>query len=121
MHAWTASEIATYQSRYAALIAGGMSDGEAESVADASIFDDRSPGGTAKPVATPYTPTPAKQSPWAVTASWRPADRAYLNHHAHCPTCKVAGRRLGERCDTGAGLWRDYINAFNDWGRHDSR
>ena len=55
----------------------------------------------------------ARQGSWHVSAAWRPAARAYLNHHAHCPQCKVAGRRLGNRCDTGGKLWAAYQDAFD--------
>ena len=46
-------------------------------------------------------------------ADWHALDAAYMAHHFDCPACIAAGRgsRYGLRCDAGAALWRDYLNA----------
>ena len=41
-------------------------------------------------------------------ADWKTLDRAYLTHHAQCHQCRSAGRGYGQRCGTGATLWRSY-------------
>lgn len=41
-------------------------------------------------------------------ADWKTLDRAYLAHHVQCPQCIAAGRGYGQRCGSGAALWRSY-------------
>jgi hypothetical protein len=47
------------------------------------------------------------------SADWHALDAAYLAHHFNCTQCIAAGRgsRYGLRCEAGAALWRDYLNA----------
>ena len=52
------------------------------------------------------TPIPAANDP--TMADWKTLDRAYLTHHAQCHQCRSAGRGYGQRCGTGAALWRSY-------------
>lgn len=52
------------------------------------------------------TPIPAANDP--TLADWKTLDRAYLTHHAQCHQCRSAGRGYGQRCGTGAALWRSY-------------
>ena len=52
------------------------------------------------------TPIPAANDP--TLADWKTLDRAYLTHHAQCHQCRSAGRGYGQRCGTGATLWRSY-------------
>ena len=52
------------------------------------------------------TPISAANDP--TLADWKTLDRAYLTHHAQCPQCIAAGRGYGQRCGTGATLWRNY-------------
>lgn len=42
-----------------------------------------------------------------------PEDKAYLLHHAKCPTCKAAGAMPGKlaRCPEGLQLWNVYLRA----------
>ena len=42
---------------------------------------------------------------------WRELAAAYHEHHFKCPMCMGAGRgsRYGQRCGTGAALWRSYL------------
>ncbi|MFV0601950.1 MAG: hypothetical protein ACK5NE_09070 [Brachymonas sp.] len=51
-------------------------------------------------------PQPAANDP--AMADWKTLDRAYLAHHAQCPQCIAAGKGYGQRCGTGAALWRQY-------------
>lgn len=51
-------------------------------------------------------PMPAANEP--SIADWKTLDRAYLAHHVQCPQCIAAGRGYGQRCGTGATLWRSY-------------
>ena len=51
-------------------------------------------------------PRPAANDP--TLADWKTLDRAYLTHHAQCHQCRSAGRGYGQRCGTGAALWRSY-------------
>jgi hypothetical protein len=52
-------------------------------------------------------------APPADPVDWHALDAAYLAHHFNCPTCIAAGRgsRYGQRCGTGAALWRAYTAA----------
>ena len=54
--------------------------------------------------ALPVTPPPDP-------VDWHALDAAYLAHHFACPMCIAAGRgsRYGQRCGTGAALWRSYL------------
>lgn len=52
------------------------------------------------------TPMQAANDP--TLADWKTLDRAYLAHHVQCPQCIAAGRGYGQRCGTGATLWRSY-------------
>ncbi len=58
--------------------------------------------------ATPVTPPPRKLGHFDIDAPWRPAARAYYNHHVNCKQCIAAGRgsRYGRRCGVGASLQR---------------
>ena len=51
-------------------------------------------------------------------ADWKTLDRAYLAHHAQCPHCIAAGRGYGQRCGTGAALWRSYEAVPYPFDRH---
>ena len=52
------------------------------------------------------TPIPAANDP--TLTDWKTLDRAYLAHHTQCHQCRSAGRGYGQRCGTGAALWRSY-------------
>ena len=52
------------------------------------------------------TPIPAANDP--TLTDWKTLDRAYLAHHTQCHQCRSAGRGYGQRCGTGATLWRSY-------------
>ncbi len=115
--AWTQTEINTYQSRYAAFIEHGMSEHEAERMADASIFSDRLHGGNVRPVATPERPSPAKPAKVKhIDKSWKPLALEYYEHHFKCPFCISAGKgaRYGLKCGTGATLWALYQKASEE-------
>lgn len=64
-------------------------------------------------------PAPARTPEQAANddsmADWHPLDRAYLDHHMQCQECRTAGRRRGDRCATGAALWRAYEAAPLPW------
>ena len=62
---------------------------------------------TGKAIVQP--PIPAANDP--AMADWKTLDRAYLAHHVQCPQCMAAGRGYGQRCGTGATLWRRYQTA----------
>ena len=51
-------------------------------------------------------------------ADWKTLDRAYLAHHVQCPQCIAAGRGYGQRCGTGATLWRSYEAVPYSFDRH---
>ena len=61
-------------------------------------------------------PMPAANDP--TLADWKTLDRAYLAHHVQCPQCIAAGRGYGQRCGTGATLWRSYEAAPYSFDRH---
>lgn len=61
-------------------------------------------------------PRPAANDP--TLADWKTLDRAYLAHHAQCPHCIAAGRGYGQRCGTGAALWRSYEAVPYPFDRH---
>ena len=73
----------------------------------------------AKPPAPAPIPAPARTPEQAANdasmVDWHALDRAYLDHHLQCIQCKAAGRRRGERCATGAALWRAYESASLPW------
>lgn len=73
----------------------------------------------AKPHAPAPLPAPAVSDQDAANDpalyDWYALDRAYLDHHMQCQQCKTAGRRRGDRCATGAALWRDYERAMPPW------
>ena len=73
----------------------------------------------AKPPAPAPLPAPAASDQDAANDpalyDWHTLDRAYLDHHMQCTQCKTAGRRRGERCATGAALWRSYEDAPIPW------
>ena len=43
-----------------------------------------------------------------VLLDWHALDEEYQLHHVNCSTCVAAGKGYGQRCDTGADLWRKY-------------
>ncbi len=70
------------------------------------------------PVPTPVPAparTPERAANDASMADWHALDRAYLDHHMQCQECRTAGRRRGDRCATGAALWRAYEAAPVPW------
>ena len=46
-----------------------------------------------------------------VLLDWHSLDEEYQLHHVNCSTCIAAGKGYGQRCDTGADLWRKYDTA----------
>ena len=46
-----------------------------------------------------------------VFLDWHALDEEYQLHHVNCSTCIAAGKGYGQRCDTGADLWRKYDTA----------
>lgn len=43
---------------------------------------------------------------------WPTADKAYQQHHAHCPQCRAAGTNPTlQRCPEGQELWDTYQQA----------
>lgn len=73
----------------------------------------------AKPPAPAPIPAPARTPEQAANdasmVDWHALDRAYLDHHMQCQECRTAGRRRGDRCATGAALWRAYEAAPVPW------
>lgn len=56
-----------------------------------------------------YLQRPAANAP--TLHDWHAADQAYQLHVAHCPQCRSAGQGHGQRCGSGATLWRAYQDA----------
>ena len=69
--------------------------------------------GEASSDANASQPEPAPEP-----VDWCALDKAYLAHHAHCPTCIAAGRgaRYGMRCGVGAAMWTAYNHAASQPG-----
>ena len=128
--AMNTAEINTFMARVRQFTGQGLSESEAEVMADAMLKRDREghlcdspinglPGAASpKPEPTvPDTPTSfnggskASQSRTLYTAGdWRPLAQAYHAHHFGCPVCVAAGLGYGLRCGAGAALWATYQN-----------
>ena len=134
--AMNTAEINTFMARVRQFKEQGLSESEAEAMADKLMLADRKgkgdttsttspkPEPTRKPAPTlklrmdsqqpPDTPnscnggSKASQSRTLYTAGdWRPLAQAYHAHHFGCPVCVAAGLR----CGAGAALWVAYSDA----------
>ena len=100
-----AAEVAQAAQRHARLVAGGLSEIEADHEVDRLLLADRAGLST---VLTP-PPAPARKKPQALHGSahhpaWARADRLWQAHHFGCPACIAAGKGYGERCPEGLTL-----------------
>ena len=123
--AMNTAEINTFTARVRQFREQGLSESEAEVMADAMLKRDRegdlcdSPidglpavcqPHTAFELVQPQTSAPEKRaSPFTIEsmAAWRPLAQAYHAHHFGCPVCVAAGLR----CGAGAALWVAYSDA----------
>ena len=141
--AMNSSEINTFMVRVRQFREQGLSESEAEVMADAMLKRDREgdlcdspinglPGAsTPQPAPTlklrmdsqqpPDTPTScnggSKANPFTIEpGAWRPLAQAYLAHHFGCPVCVAAGLGYGLRCGADAALWVAYHDQPRDCG-----
>ena len=141
--AMNTAEINTFMARVRQFKEQGLSESEAEAMADKLMLADRKgkgdttsttspkPEPTRKPAPThklwmdsqqpPDTPTScnggSKANPFTIEpGAWRPLAQAYHAHHFGCPVCVAAGLGYGLRCGADAALWVAYHDQPRDCG-----
>ena len=101
--AMNAAEVAQAAQRHARLVAGGMTELEADGEVDRLLLAGRA--GVATPTPTAQTTAPRKLYPCAASRpEWMRADRIWQTHHFQCPACIAAGHGRGLRCPDGLAL-----------------
>ena len=125
--AMNTAEINTFTARVRQFREQGLSESEADSLADKLMLADREGHlcdfpinglpGTASPKPSPQpAPDKRKANPFTIEgmAAWRPLAQAYHAHHFSCPFCIAAGKGYGLRCGAGTTLWAAYTSAAMD-------
>ena len=103
--AMNAAEVAQAAQRHARLVAGGLSEIEADREVDRLLQVDRAGAAVPTPATPPAQTTARKLHPCAASLpEWRERDRLWQAHHFACGQCIAAGRGYGQRCPEGLTL-----------------